>query len=387
MIDFRLNDDQLLLQRTVHEFAAKEMRSIAQQCDEEEQLPEQFWRAAAGAGLTSFSIPEEYGGGGVTDAMSLAIVREELAWGCAGMNTSLGANLLTAAPIMSLGTEAQKKRWLPEFCVTAPPKKAAFALTEPNGGSDVASMQSSARRQGHEWIINAHKCLITNGGIADIYVVFARTDPERGVHGISAFVVDGRTPGIIAGRKEKKMGLRCSHTGEVVFRDVRVPQEQLLGQEGSGFIGAMRSLDRTRPTIGGSATGLARAALEYAAAYASQRIAFGKPIIEHQAVGQMLAQMAIEIDAARLLTWRACDLANRGVTMTKEASMAKVFASDVAMRATTNAVQILGGHGYLRDHPVEKWMRDAKVFQIFEGTNEILRNVVARQLVRELAPA
>jgi acyl-CoA dehydrogenase len=380
MIDFSLSEEQQMLRDWVHEFAEKEIRPVAAEYDEKEEMPWPVLNKAHEIGITTLSIPEEYGGGGIDSVLTSILVGEELAWGCAGVGTAIGASGLAALPILLMGTEEQKARWLPRFTEPGEMKLGAFALTEPEAGSDVASIKTRAERDGDHYIINGQKRFISNGGIADIYVVFAKTDPDAGHEGISAFVVPGDAPGLKAGRKEKKMGIRASHTGDVIFEEVRVPVEDRLGDEGAGFIGAMKVFEHSRPGVAAAAIGVARAAYEYARQYAQERVQFGKPIIAKQAIRFKLADMATAIDAARFLAWRAAWLTDQGLINNKEASMAKAFAGDMAMRVTTEAVQILGGYGYMRDYPVEKWMRDAKIMQIYEGTSEIQRVVVSQMI-------
>lgn len=310
------------------------------------------------------------------------LVDEEIFWGCAGVGSILGGTSLCATPIMIAGNEDQKFQYLGEFCDPNQPKLGAFALTEPSAGSDPAALSTQARRDGSYYVINGYKTFITNAGIADIYVIFATVDISMGHRGITAFIVEKDAPGLVLGKKEKKMGIRASHTATLSFEDLRIPVANRLGEEGEGFEIAMKTFEYTRTHIAIAAVGVARAAYEYALQYAQERVQFGKPIIRHQAVSFMLADMATEIDAARLLAWRAAYLADQGVPCTKEASMAKAFASDVAMKVTTDAVQILGGYGYMREYPVEKWMRDAKIMQIYEGTAQIQRLIIARSLAQ-----
>ncbi|MFQ5343674.1 MAG: acyl-CoA dehydrogenase family protein [Anaerolineae bacterium] len=379
-MDFSLSEEQQMVRDWVHEFAEKEIRPVAAEYDEKEEMPWPVLNKAHELGITTLSIPEEYGGGGIDSVLTSILVGEELAWGCAGVGTAIGASGLAALPILLMGTEDQKARWLPRFTEPGEMKLGAFALTEPEAGSDVASIKTRAERDGDHYIINGQKRFISNDGIADIYVVFAKTDPDAGHEGISAFVVPGDAPGLKAGRKEKKMGIRASHTGDVIFEEVRVPVEDLLGDEGAGFVGAMKVFEHSRPGVAAAAIGVARAAYEYARQYAQERVQFGKPIIAKQAIRFKLADMATAIDAARFLAWRAAWLTDQGLVNNKEASMAKAFAGDMAMRVTTEAVQILGGYGYMRDYPVEKWMRDAKIMQIYEGTSEIQRVVVSQMI-------
>jgi alkylation response protein AidB-like acyl-CoA dehydrogenase len=287
---------------------------------------------------------------------------------------------LAAVPILLAGNPEQKERYLPWFCDTQELKAGAFALTEPEAGSDVASIRTTAKRDGDTYVINGQKRFITLGGIADLYVIFATLQPGGGHESICAFIVEANTPGLKAGKKEKKMGMRASHTGDVILEQVRVPVQNLLGEEGQGFYIAMQAFEHTRPLVAIAAVGVARAAYEYALDYARQRVQFGKPIIAKQAVRFMLADMATEIDAARLLVWRAAWSADQGLPCNLPASMAKFYASDMAMKVTTDAVQILGGYGYMREYPVEKWMRDAKILQIVEGTSQIQRVVISQML-------
>jgi len=380
MIDFSLTEEQKRLKEWAHEFAEKEIRPVAALYDEKEEVPWDVLKKAADIGLMSYGVPEEYGGGGVEDPVTHLLVTEELFWGCAGIATTIGASELGVIPIYLMGNEAQKKKYLPLFCDTKQVRLGAFAITEPQAGSDVASMRTRAERKGDRYIINGEKRFISNGGIADLYVVFATIDPSRGYEGITAFIVEKGTPGLKAGKKEKKMGIRASHTGDVIFENVEVPVENRLGEEGDGFVGAMRVFDRTRPGVAAAAVGVARAAYEYALQYAKERVQFGKPIIAKQAIRFMLADMATEIDAARFLAWRAAWLISQNYPNSKESSMAKAFAGDVAMRVTTDALQILGGYGYMRDYPLEKWMRDAKIMQIYEGTQQIQRVVISQML-------
>lgn len=381
MIAFDLTDEQTDLQTLAHNFAEKEIRPVAHEYDEEEEVPWGVLEKAAQMGLLSYFIPEKYGGGGVLDSVSQCLVGEEIFWGCAGIGTTINGISLCATPILQSGTEEQKEKFLPIFCDPEKPALGAFALTEPSAGSDPAGLISEAYRDGNDYILNGYKTFITNGGIADVHVVFATVDISQGSKGITAFIIEKDTPGLVTGKKEKKMGIRASHTASLAFEDMRVPEKNRLGEEGEGFSIAMKTLERTRVDTAISAVGLARAAYEYALAYAQERIQFGKPIIHHQAIAFILADMATQIDAARLLCWQAAYLIDQGRPAAKEASMAKAFAADVAMKVTTDAVQVLGGYGYSREFPVEKWMRDAKIMQIYEGTAQIQRLVISRHLM------
>jgi alkylation response protein AidB-like acyl-CoA dehydrogenase len=335
---------------------------------------------AAKIDLLSFQYPEEYSGGGETSILTACVVAEELAWGCLGIATAMIGCGLAAVPIMLAGSQEQKARYIPWFCDEDKIKLGAFAITEPEAGSDAASIRTTAMRQGDHYVLNGQKRFITHGGIADLYVLFATVNPSLGHEGITAFIIERDTPGLSAGKKEKKMGMRACHTGDVILEDVRVPVENRLGEEGEGFHIAMKSFEHTRPVVAACAVGVARAAYEYAMDYARQRVQFGKPIVTKQAIRFILADMATEIDAARLLTWRAAWMADQGLSCNIQASMAKVYAADMAMRVTTDAVQVLGGYGYMRDYPVEKWMRDAKILQIVEGTSQIQKVVISQML-------
>ena len=380
MIAFELDEEQLMFRDLAHQFAEEVIRPAAPEADEKEELPWEVLHQAARMGLLSYMYPEAYGGGGVESLLTRCLVKEELYWGCAGIGTTIGGIDLAATPILLAGNEAQKARTIGRFCQMNRAALGAFALTEPGSGSDAGAMRTTARRTGDYYLLNGAKAFISNGGIAEIQVVFAVTDPEQGTRGISAFIVEGDRPGLAMGKKEKKMGIRASHTATLILEDVEVPVENRLGQEGEGFKIAMQTFDSSRTLLGAGAIGVARAAYEYAYQYAQEREQFGQPIGRFQAIAFMLADMATAIEAARLLVWKAAWLYDQGRPCTKESSMAKAFAADVAMRVTTDAVQILGGYGYMRDYPVEKWMRDAKIMQIYEGTAQIQRLIIARQL-------
>jgi acyl-CoA dehydrogenase len=380
MIEFTLSDEQQAMRDLAHSFAEQEIRPVAAELDEREEFPWDLVKKAGALGLTSFAFPEHLGGLGVTDELTNCIISEELAWGCAGVATVLGGTHLASIPILLAASREQQERLLKP--VVERNGLAALALTEAGAGSDVAAMTTTARREGDHYVLNGAKRFISNGGIADLYVVFAATDRGKGHRGISAFIVPGDTPGLSGGRKEKKLGIRCSHTGEVLLDDVHVPVENRIGEEGSGFKLAMTTLDRSRPMVAAFAVGIARAAYEYARDYALDRVQFGKPIADNQAIAFMLADMATEIQAARLITWWAARVTETGRPFLYESSMAKNFASDVAMKVTTDAVQIFGGYGYIREYPVEKLFRDAKITQIYEGTNQIQKIVVANQILK-----
>ena len=379
-MDFSLDDAQLALQETARRFSQQEIAPHAAHYDQTGEFPREIIKKAWETGLASVSIPSEYGGVGLSLFESCLVV-EELAWGCAGMATSIMCNDLGLTPILVAGSEAQKKEWLGR--ATRDFTLVSFCLSEPNAGSDVAGLQLLAEKDGDHYVLNGTKCWITNGGVADFYTVFATLDRTSRHKGICAFVLDAKTPGVSAGKKEDKMGQRASDTRVIHFDNVRVPASQRLGQEGEGFKIAMKTLDTTRPSIGALAVGIARRALEESVAYSKERKAFGFPIMGFQAVQFMLADMAKEVEAARLLTLQSAWMIDQGLRASKNSSFAKCFATDAAMRITTDAVQIFGGNGYTKEYPVEKLMRDAKLMQIYEGTNQIQRLVIARELLKE----
>jgi len=383
VIDFSMTEEQQALQEMAREFAEKEMRPNAARCDREEEFPVDIMKKAFDAGFLTSTIPAEYGGGGLGD-LDMVILSEELAWGCAGMYTSMMANSLALTPIFLFGNEEQKKRFLTPFSQKM--TFASYCLTEREAGSDTSLIKTTARKSGSEYVINGSKCFITNAGVADLLLVFANAAPEKGPRGISAFVVPRNTPGVSIGKVEDKMGHRASNTAEIFLEDVHVPVENRLGREGHGFLAAMKTFDRTRPAVGAAGVGVARAALEYAVAYSKTRVQFGKPIAAFQNTAFRIAQMAMEVDAARLLVWHAAWLIENGKPSGKESAMAKCFASDTAMKVTVEALQIFGGYGYMKDYPVEKLVRDAKLLQIYEGTNEIQRLVISREVIGPIIP-
>jgi acyl-CoA dehydrogenase len=378
MIEFQLTEDQLALQEMAREFAEKEMRPNAAAYDQGHEFPEPVMRKAFEVGFLTCTVPAEYGGGGLKD-LETAIISEELAWGCAGMYTTMMANSLAFTPLLLFGTGEQKKRFFAPFV-----KEMAFAsycLTEREAGSDTSAIKTTARKDGDHYVINGSKCFITNGGVASLYVVFANSAPEKGPRGLSVFLVPRATPGLTVGKVEDKFGHRASNTTELFFEDVRIPAENLIGREGLGFIIAMRTFDKTRAAVGAAGVGIARAALEHAIAYSKTRVQFGKPIATFQATAFKIAQMAMEIEAARLVVWRAAWLMDQGKPNGKESAMAKCLGSDVAMKNAMETLQIFGGYGYMKDYPVEKLVRDAKLLQIYEGTNEIQRLVISREVI------
>ena len=371
MISFEPTDEQRQLRRLAHEFAERELRPIAAEWDEREEYPPGLLAKAARAGLTSYAIPVEHGGGGA-DAVTSALISEELSWGCAGLASTIAATMFPVRPLLRFGTAAQRERYLP-LLAGEDGTPAAIAFTEAHAGSDVAAMRAEARRDGDAYVLSGEKVFITNGGVADVTVVFAKLDDE-----ITAFVAERDE--VSAGRVERKLGLRASHTGSVVLDGTRLPADRLLGEEGQGLEIALDFFQASRPQVAASAVGVARAAFEHATEYAREREAFGRPILSRQGVGFKLADMAMLIEAARLLVWRAAAAVDAGEDAGLLGSYAKAFAADATMRITTDAVQVLGGAGVMRDHPVEKWLRDAKMFQIVEGTSEVQRHIIAGYL-------
>jgi acyl-CoA dehydrogenase len=377
VISFSLSDDLLAIQARARKFAQEEILPIAAEYDRKAEVPPAIAEKAKAAGLINVTIPKEYGGMGY-GALQSAIIVEELGAACAGISVTILVNGLALTPIQLFGTEEQKERFLRPVAEGA--KLAAFCLTERQAGSDAGAIKTTALPDGDDFVINGQKCFITSGSLAEIMTVFALTDPGRGTRGASAIIVPANTPGIRITKIEDKMGQRASNTAEVTFEDVRVPQANLLGKPGRGFSIALQTLDFGRSGVAALSVGVARAALEYALAYAKERQQFGTPIINNQGIAFMLADMAMKVEASRLLTWQAAWMADQGLKITGKSAMAKCFASDTAMEVTTNAVQILGGYGYMKDYPVEKLMRDAKLLQIYEGTNQIQRMVIAREL-------
>ena len=378
MIDFTLTDEQKDLRELAHNFAEKEIRPVAWDYDRDSTWPQEIIEKAWEVGLMNTHIPTEYGGPGL-DFLSGCIIEEEMGWGCSGVGTSLMCNGLATAPIVVGGSEETKKKYL--GMLTEEPKLASFCLTEPDAGSDVSGMRTTAVKMGDEYVINGSKCFITNGGYADYYTVYAKTDKDAGHKGISAFVVDRELDGVSVDKKEDKLGQRASNTATISFNDVRVPKENMLGDENHGFKLAMMTLDRTRPGVAAMAVGIARAAFEFATEYSKERVQFGVPIAMHQAIQFMIADMATKIEAARLLVWQSGVLLDQGKRNTLASSHAKRFSADTAMEVTTDAVQVYGGYGFIKEYPVEKLMRDAKIMQLYEGTSQIQRLVIAREVL------
>ena len=376
-VSFALTDEQQSLRELVHEFAEKEIRPKAAEYDANSTHPADLIEKAHELGLMNPHVPTEYGGLGL-GALEGSLIGEELSWGCSGITVSIVANTLGSAPVMLAGSEEQKRTWLPPLIET--PILCSFALTEPNAGSDVSGIQTTAVRRGDEYVINGSKMFITNAGHASWLVVFASTDKSKGRRGLSAFIVPADADGVTIEKHLDKMGQRATDTSAVAFQDVKVPAANRLGEEGDGFKIAMRTLDHTRPGTASGAVGVAQAAYDYAVQYAKERVQFGQPIAINQGVNFLIADMATEIEAARLLAWQAAWLLDNGERATLKSSFAKRFAADTAMKVTTDAVQIFGGYGYIKEYPVEKLMRDAKLFQIYEGTSQIQRLVIAREI-------
>jgi acyl-CoA dehydrogenase len=377
-VSFALTDEQKALREVAHEFAENEIRPKERDYDEHSTHPADVIAKAHGLGLMNLHIPETYGGLelGAVDGM---VIGEELCWGCSGIGTAIAANGLGHGPVIVAGTEEQKREWLPPL--VEEPLLTSFALTEPNAGSDVSGIQTTAVRNGDEYVVNGSKMFITNAGHAAWLTLFASTDKSKGHRGLTAFIVPADLDGVVVEKHLDKMGQRSTDTSAVAFQDVRVPVANRLGEEGDGFKIAMRTLDFTRPGTAIGAVGVARAAFEYAAEYSKGRVQFGMPIAMNQGVNFMIADMATKIEAARLLSWQAGWMIDNGMRATLQSSYAKRFAADTCMEVTTDAVQVLGGYGYMKEYPVEKLMRDAKLFQIYEGTSQIQRLVIARELL------
>ena len=377
-MDFELTEQQKLFKETVKSFAEKEIKPIASKIDKEEYFPFDLYKKMGKLGIMGMTAPQEYGGAGI-DKVSYMIALEEISRYCGSTGITVEAhNTLGVGYIYERGSEEQRKKYLPKY--SNGENFAALAITEPNAGSDVASLQTTAVKDGDEWILNGAKQFITSVDIAGITIVMAKTDKTKGVKGISAFIVEKDTPGFKVGQLEDKLGLRGSRTAQLFFEDCRVPNENILGEKDLGFMGVMNTLDRGRTAVGAMSVGIARGALEDSIEYANQREQFGKSLGKFQAIQWKIADMATEIDAARLLVFRAANLEDKGLPFGKEASMAKLYASEMAMRATRNAIQVYGGIGFMRDNPLERYFRDVKLCEIGEGTSEVQRIVIAKRL-------
>src|SRR6266705_1497653 len=377
-ISFELTDEQKALRDLAHEFAEKEIRPREAEYDEHSTHPADVIARAHEIGLMNVHVPEEYGGAALS-AFEGMLIGEELCWGCSGIGTAIAANGLGHGPVIVAGTEEQKREWLPPL--VDEPLLTSFALTEPNAGSDVSGIQTTAVRDGDDYIITGSKMFITNAGHAAWFTVWASTDRSQGHRGLTAFVVPANLDGVLVDKHLDKMGQRSTDTSSLSFTDVRVPEANRLGEEGEGFKIAMKTLDFTRPGTAIGAVGVARAAFEYAAQYSKDRVQFGLPIAMNQGVNFMIADMATKIEASRLLCWQAAWMIDQGMRATLQSSYAKRFAADTCMEVATDAVQVFGGYGYMKEYPVEKLMRDAKLYQIYEGTSQIQRLVIARELL------
>ncbi len=377
-MDFRITEEQTALVQTAREFTRKEIIPKAAHFDETGEFPREILKRAWETGLMNIEIPEAYGGLGGS-CLDDCLVQEEVSFGCSGINTSMAANSLGATPLLVAGTEEQKQQFLGRL--TSEFGFAAYCCSEPDAGSDVAGMRTRVTKHGDEYVLNGQKRWITNGGVAGFYTVFATFDPALKHKGIACFVLDAKTPGVSVGRKEDKMGQRASNTTDVIFEDVKLPKTALVGPEDGGFKVAMKTFDRSRPWIAATAAGVIRRSLEESRAYALERKTFGVPIAQHQAIQFMLAEMAISYEATRLLTHKAASEVDAGNLSAITSAYAKAYGADAAMQASTDAVQIFGGYGYTKEYPVEKLMRDAKLLQIYEGTSQIQRVVIARNVL------
>jgi len=378
-IGFGLNEEQKMIQELARDFARNEIAPVAEHYDKSHEFPWPVVRKAQELGLTAMTVPEEYGGLGLS-LFEEVLVSEELAWGCSGMSTAIGVNGLAFTPILIAGSEDQKKTYGGRM---ADGELAGYCATEPEAGSDVAGIKTTATKVGDHYVLNGSKMFITGGTVASYYTVFAYTDPSQRYNGMSCFIVDRDWEGVSAGKPFEKMGQHASDTAEVIFEDVKVPASHLLGQEGQGFLIAMKVFDRSRPGTAAGAIGVAQRAVDESIQYAKERTTWGKPLWQHQVMGHMIADMAMQVEAARLLVWKSAWTVDAGQRNTTAAAYAKAFAADMAMRVTTDAVQVFGGYGYMSEYPVEKLMRDAKIYQIYEGTSQIQRNIVVRELFRK----
>lgn len=380
IMDFQLSSEQEQIRRLARDFAEREIAPRSVYHDETGEFPREICEKAWQSGLMNTHIPEEFGGAGL-GVLEGCLIAEEIGAACTGIGTAMEANNLAEAPLIVAGTAEQKKEFLSPMAEKL--AFAAYCVTEPQAGSDVAGIKTTARKVGDEYVLNGQKMWITNAGVADWYYVLAATDPEQGSKGMTAFIVKSGCDGIAIGKKESNMGQRASDTRAITFEDVRVSARHRLGHEGDGFKISMAAFDHTRPLVAAAAVGLARSAMEHAVSYARERRAFGQQIANHQAVGFMLADMDKNVEAARLLAWKAAWLIDQGRRNTREAAIAKAFAADTAMQTAVDAVQVFGGYGYSKEYPVEKLMRDAKIFQIYEGTSQIQRLIISRQLASE----
>ena len=382
-MNYFLGEEQLMIKDLARQIADDKVMPIRAELDEKEEFPWEIMKILAQSDFFGINIPEEYGGMGL-GGFEFTLAVEELSRACLGVSTSYAANALGTYPIMLYSSDEQKKKYLPD--IASGKRLVAFALTEASAGSDAAGVQTTAQLDGNEYVLNGTKQWITNGGEAEIYTIIAITDRNKGARGASAFVVEKGTPGFSFGKKENKLGIRSSSTRELIFENCRIPKENIIGKQGMGFIVAMKTLDKSRTGVGAQGVGVAQGAFEAAAEFAKERKQFGQPIISIQAVQHMLANMATQIEAARSLVYSVAKFVDsNSKDISKESAMAKLFATDMAMNVTIDAVQVMGGSGYMREYPVEKMMRDAKILQIYEGTNQIQRNVIGQALVKETA--
>jgi len=378
-VSFKLTEEQGMIQQLARDFARNEIAPVAEHYDQSHEYPWPVIKKAVELGLTTMGVPEAYGGLGLT-LFEEVIVAEELAWGCSGMSTAIGVNGLAFAPILITGNDEQKKEYGGRM---VDGQLAGYCATEPEAGSDVAGIKTTANKVGDHYVLNGSKMFITGGTVANFYTVFAYTDPSQRYNGMSCFIVDRDWEGVSVGRPFDKMGQHASDTAEVIFENVKVPATHLLADEGHGFLIAMKVFDRSRPPTAAGAVGVAQRALDESIRYAKERTTWGKPLWQHQVMGHMIADMAMEVEAARLLVWKAAWAVDAGERNTTAAAFAKAYAADSCMKVTTDAVQVFGGYGYMSEYPVEKLMRDAKIFQIYEGTSQIQRNIVVRELFRK----
>jgi len=378
-VSFGLTEEQVMIQQLARDFARNEIAPVAEHYDKSHEFPWPVIKKAQEMGLTAMSVPEEYGGLGLS-LFEEVLVAEELAWGCSGMSTAIGVNGLAFSPILVAGNDKQKKEYGGRM---VDGELAGYCATEPEAGSDVAGIKTTAVKNGDHYILNGSKMFITGGTVANYFTVFAYTDPAQRYNGMSCFIVDRDWVGVSVGKPFDKMGQHASDTAEVIFEDVKVPTSHLLGQEGIGFMIAMKVFDRSRPPTAAGSVGVAQRALDESIQYAKERTTWGKPLWQHQVMGHMIADMAMQVEASRLLVWKAAWSVDAGERNTTAAAFAKAYAADACMKVTTDAVQVFGGYGYMSEYPVEKLMRDAKIFQIYEGTSQIQRNIVVRELFRK----
>ncbi len=382
-MDYFLDEEQLMIRDLARQITDEKIMPVRAELDEKEEFPWEIMKTLGESDFIGINIPEEFGGLG-KGGFEFSLVIEELSRGCLGVSTTYAANALGTYPILIYGTKEQKEKYLPD--IASGKRLVAFGLTEANAGSDASGIQTTAKLEGNEYVLNGTKQWITNGGDAEIYTIIAITDKSKGARGASAFIVEKDTPGFTFGKKENKLGIRSSSTRELVFENCRIPKENLISKEGMGFVVAMKTLDKSRIGVGAQGVGVSQGAFEAAVSFAKERQQFGGPIISFQAIQHMLADMATQIEAARALVYAAAKFIDSGAkNVSKQSAMAKLFATDVAMKVTVDAVQVMGGSGYMREYPVEKMMRDAKILQIYEGTNQIQRNVIGQVLIKESA--